>query len=61
MPDILLFFLFISSSGLLASERFRQNRLAVVVAGLIAMLSTVFLFTDLWQEGIHALDAISSL
>jgi hypothetical protein len=41
------FLLFVISSGLFFSERFRGNIAAVVLAGTIAVISTVFLFQDL--------------
>jgi hypothetical protein len=47
--NIFLAMLFVGSSGLLFSEKFRGHRFLVVIAGLLALVSTGFLIVEVYD------------
>jgi hypothetical protein len=48
--EFVMFAAFVLSSGLFFNKRFRENFLAVGLAGMIAVLSSYFLFETLWDR-----------
>jgi formylglycine-generating enzyme required for sulfatase activity len=48
--EFVMLAVFVLSSGLFFNERFRENYLAVGLAGLIALLSSYFVFETLWDR-----------
>jgi len=50
LGDVLSAFLFVASSGLLFNKKFRESRILVVCAGIIALASTYFLTRQIVEE-----------